>query len=235
MGQLVHFYSTNVGWRDDLSGPGVTGSKRAAATGALGFEIVNFDAFVMKLQTLKSQSTKIDRMVIETHGSPGALYFGTDCVNWARISSLDGNGFEDMFESNARIFLNGCNIAETECTTGTCGPAGNGRKFLMEMARVFLRTNGGRVGASTSKGIPFFNDKVYHLWGETVYAVIARGGRPIRIVAGTELSGPGGQWKVTLQDGSVEFYWFYDNGKVTWNDGSFIGGDSGKGIPLGNC
>jgi hypothetical protein len=46
MGQLVHFYSTNVGWRDDLSGPGVTGPNRAATTGALSFEIVNFDAFV---------------------------------------------------------------------------------------------------------------------------------------------------------------------------------------------
>jgi hypothetical protein len=87
----------------------------------------------------------------------------------------------------------------------------------------------GRVGASTSKGIPWFNDKVYHLWGETVYAVIARGGRPIRLVAGTELSGPGGQWTVTLQDGSVDFYWFYDNGMVRWNDGSLIGGKSGNG------
>src|SRR5258708_248497 len=224
MGQLVHFYSTNVGWRDDVSGPGVTGANRAAATGALGFEIVNFAAFVMKLQTLQGESTKIDRMVIETHGSPGALYFGTDCVNSARINSLDGNGFENMFESNAHIFLNGCNIAETECTTGTCGPAGNGRQFLVEMARVFLRMNGGRVGASTSKGIPFFNNKVYHLWGKTVYVLIARGGGPIRIVAGAELPGPGGQWKVTLQDGSVAFYRFHDNGTVTWDDGSLIGG-----------
>lgn len=228
MAQLVHFYSTNVGWRDDLSGPGVTGPGRAASTGAMGFAIGDFAAFVTALQTLKAASTKIDRMVIETHGSPGALYFGTESVNWAKIHSLDGVGFESMFESNARIFLNGCNIAETECTTGTCGPAGNGRKFLVEMARVFLRMNGGRVGASTSKGLPFVNDKVYHLWGQTVYVLTARGGA-IRIVAGAELLGPGGQWKVTLQDGSVEFYWFYDNGTVKWDDGSLLFGDSGKG------
>jgi hypothetical protein len=135
-----------------------------------------------------------------------------------------------MFEEDARIFLNGCNIAESECSTGTCGPRANGRKFLVDMARVFLRKNGGRVGASTSKGIPFFDGKVYHLWGETVYALISRGSGAIRIVAGDELLSPVGNWRVTLDDGSVELYWFTEKGKVGWSEtGKAFGAESGEG------
>jgi hypothetical protein len=233
MGNLVHFYSKNVGWRDDVAGPGKTGANRAAQTSAMGYKIDDFASFTATLRSLKSAGTKIDRWVIETHGSPGAMYFGTDPVTWSQISGLASDGFDEMFESNARIFLNGCNIAESECSTGTCGPAGNGRKFLLEMAKVFLRKNGGRVGASTSKGLALGaflpGNKIYHLWGETVYVLISPGGLKTRIVAGQELETPLGQWKVTLDDGSMEFYRFYTDGKAAWDDGSLIGGDSGSG------
>ncbi len=230
MGKLVHFYSAPSGSVGDyLSGPDVTGSARAKETGAIGIRTQDLQDFDFQLKNLKNLGIKIERMVIETHGSPGALYFGNDSLDSTSLVRLKGKGYEELFEENARIFLNGCNIAESECSTGTCGPAGNGRKFLLDLARLFLFKGGGRVGASTSKGIPFFNNKVYHLWGTTMYAYISKGGAKTRIAVGTELATPEGQWKVTLDNNEVEFYWFNRSGSIKWNDGSSFGGKSGKG------
>jgi hypothetical protein len=229
MGDLVHFYSINVG--DESSGPGETGPARAAETGAIPFALSNFADFNNGLKTLKDGGHKISRMVIETHGTPGALYFAKESVGAAKIQSLDGVGYEQMFEGDARIFLNGCNIAETECSTGSCGPSGNGRQLLTAVARVFLRQNGGRVGASTSSGIPIYGNKIYHITPgtRTVYALIGAGGGTVRIAVGPERADPIGQWKVTLSDGSVEFYWFNKDGTIAWDDGKLIFGESGKG------
>lgn len=228
MGQLVHFYSSGSGL-DLLFGPEVTGSERAKTTGAIGVRVTSFLDFYSSMDNFVKIGTKIDRMVIETHGSPGAIYFDQDMVTVTSIQSLAGRRYETIFEDDARIFLNGCNIAESECSTGTCGPDGNGRKFLFEVAKVFLKRGGGRIGASTSKGLAMpISNKVYHLWGNTVYVYINKGGTDIRIAAGHELKTPAGQWKVTTQ-GDTYFYWFYSGGSVKWDDGSIFGGDSGSG------
>jgi hypothetical protein len=230
MGQLIHFYSAPGEWRDNINGPEVTGSKRAQATGAIGIRLANFEDFWRALDGMVVRNDRISRMVIETHGSPGAMYFGNDMVAVSSILGLRGRRYETLFDENAHIFLNGCNIAETECSTGTCGPAGNGRKFLFEMAKLFLSSGGGRVGASTSKGLgtPIAN-KVYHLWGTTVYVFINKGGTKIRLAAGAELPGPTGQWKVKLPRDEVVFYNFAGDRSVSWEDGRLIGGQSGKG------
>jgi len=229
MGRLVHFYAVAGSWQDHLSGPEITGSQRAKDTGAIGIRVENVADFKFQLQNLKKLNIKMDRMVIETHGSPGAVYFGNDPLNVDTLIAFKAQGFEELFEENARVFLNGCNIAESECSTGTCGPEGNGRKFLLDFARIFLFKGGGRVGASTSKGLPFFNSKVYHLWGTTIYAYIAKGGGHTRFAVGDELATPVGAWKVNYSPTEEEFYLFNSDRSVKWNDGKLIGGKSGKG------
>src|SRR5262245_58842023 len=100
MGKLVHFYSAAGSWKDHLTGPEVTGSGRAKDTGAIGIYTQSLADFDFQLKNLKTNGTKIERMVIETHGSPGALYFANDSLDSTSLVILKGKGHEDLFEEN---------------------------------------------------------------------------------------------------------------------------------------
>ncbi len=219
MGSFIYIYSAPASKGDILFGPDVTGRNRAKSLGAFGIRVSSFEDLAFHLTNLLRSRYQIDRMVIETHGMAGALQFGPDIVSSASLLSLIGKQYNTMFEADARIFLNGCNIADNKI----------GQRFLSDMAQLFLSKNGGRVGASDSKGIPFFNNKVYHLWGTTFYVLINRGGTKTRLAAGQELPGPLGQWLVTFPGNTTFFYWFNRNETVTWSDGKTIGGKTGKG------
>ena len=227
VGETVVLYSSAIPdkWID--MNPGM-GERKAAKLEAKGFKIDSYQAFYTKLDQLRDENLQIDRMIVQTHGNTGWIFFGGDSINTQAINALYGHNYSSMFTRDAHIFLHGCNIAEK-------GEYGDGREFLAAMARVFLSKNGGRVGASTSAGLMnyFWGTKTYHLWGKVVYASIAPGGVP-RVYAGDELPGPirsgqaTGHWSVTLQDGSVEHYVFYHTGDISWDDEG-MKGDSGKG------
>jgi len=227
MGMTAVLYSSKISMFDtnERDGKGAVQHNEGVV---VGYKIDSFKTLVEKLDNLQSRHMQIDRMIIVTHGNSGLIVFGSDFITTAWINSLDGRGYSSMFPKNARIFLNGCNIANKDNT-------GDGHEFLAAIARVFLRTNGGRAGASTSLGLadPFFSSNVYHLWGKVIYASIVPGGVP-RVYAGDELPGPirsgqaMGHWSVTLQDGSVEHYMFSRTGDISWDDGRMRGA-SGKG------
>jgi hypothetical protein len=126
-----------------------------------------------------------------------------------------------MFVAGARVFIQGCNVADTD----------EGRKFLVEFAKVFLSKGGGRVGASTSLGLTFrvpWGSKVYHAWGDTIYAYINRGGTKVRVCVGKELTTPSGQWLVK-SGSSGWYYWFSSSNTVSYQEDSTFGGAQGNG------
>ncbi len=102
MAEKVHVYSEEGG----ILGITDTALKRAQASGARAIGATNLVALVRALDNLRSKSTQIESMVLETHGSPGAVYFGGQQLSSATIySCLGGRGYENMFVENARIFF----------------------------------------------------------------------------------------------------------------------------------
>lgn len=200
-------------------------SSRELEPGAIRLPVADLREFTMNLRWLRDEGMLVDRLIIDTHGSPGAIYFGKEWLDHTRLQRFRA-GFSRIFAAGARIFLSGCNVAES-CGIGKCSAPGDGRRFLMDFARCFLSRNGGCVGASTSLGFAnLFTNRVYHFWGDTVYALINRGGAKLRIGVGPGVKSPIGSWKVTA-NGRV-FYYSFDRRQVYWED-ELPGKDSGKG------
>jgi hypothetical protein len=217
MAEYIYIYSD--GEPGAYGEPSSTAPRRAAQLGATPYSARNVSELVDLFTQFTTRSLVIDRMVIETHGSPGALYFGSDTLDEARLASFRGRGFADLFAENSRIFLNGCNVAATgkDCSGTRCTIV-NGKAFLEAFARTFLSRAGGRVGASTSLGhvVPPVSAKVYHL-NTTYYVYISRGGAQVRLAAGNELKSPEGDWHIP--EGSDKWmYRFFANGTVRYQD-----------------
>lgn len=246
MGELVYIYADKKSIGSGSDQPSGTAPKRAAATGARAIQVTGIQSLKDALKKLLSDKVVIERLVIETHGNPGVIYLGADTLDVTKLKEFNGQGFEGMFAENARVFLNGCNIAKTghDCGGSSCVIT-NGRDLLRELAIIFLIKSGGRVGASTSLGTVWggFSDKVYHLPGfetdksgphwetsDTVYAYIKKGSSKVRIAVGNELSTPVMNWKV-FADGKTWYYKFTTDGgnKVDYSDGSIFGGQKGNG------
>ena len=216
MGEFIWIYSD--GTPGAYGEPSTTAPRRAAEVGATWYEVSDVDKLRDLLISFKG-NTDIDRLVLETHGSPGAVWFGSTALDQTTLGSFRGKGLEDIFTENARIFLNGCNIASTGQTCGgTSCTMINGRALLEEMARVFLFKGGGRVGASTSLGhvMPFLSNKVIHL-PSTYYVYINKGGTKVRLAKGSELGSPEGDWFVP-EDRNRWMYRFYPGGEVRYQD-----------------
>jgi hypothetical protein len=235
MAEYVYIYST--GETPGYKEPNWTGPRRAAELGARGIGVASVADLKAALRQLKTDGVTASQMQFDTHGSPGTAWFGADPFNASVIQSqFVGNGFEDLFSPGARVFFSGCNIADNNgCSAGACPVGDVGRNFLMTFAKTFLFKAGGRVGASTSLGLPTlapWTNKVFHLWGDTIYAYINRGGTRVRIAVGTPLSSPAGDWKVSA-DGAEYLYCFYENPNTVWwdnyNRSLLASGNKGEG------
>lgn len=110
------------------------------------------------LDALVRANGRFNRILFETHGSPGRIVFGNYGfgANWLR--SVRGRGYSTLTTKNARIYFNGCNVA--------AGAAG--WDFLQAAAEVFLTPGGGEVFGHTSVGFGNpLSGHVVHLWGDT--------------------------------------------------------------------
>jgi hypothetical protein len=111
-----------------------------------------------------------DRVLFETHGCPGQISFGGVGIGasyWGSAKTNKLNWYR-LVTNNARIYFNGCNVAEGD----------QGWAFLEAAADVFLNPGGGEVFAQTSVGFGNpFNGHVIHLWGDTRRIFVAADGR----------------------------------------------------------
>jgi len=121
------------------------------------------------LDALVNQKAVFDRILFETHGSPGMIYFGQESIgaNYWRACSQNRN-YSSLTSMNSRIYFNGCNVAEGD----------SGWEFLDAAACVFLNKGGGCCFGQTSLGFGNpFNGHVVHLWGDTRKVYISTDGR----------------------------------------------------------
>jgi len=108
-----------------------------------------------------------DRILFETHGTPGRIYFGNNYIDGNFLRACVPRNYTNLTTRDARIYFNGCNIAE--------GSAG--WDFLYAAAALFVTPGGGQVFGQTSTGFGNpFNGHVVHLWGTTRTLFVAYDG-----------------------------------------------------------
>ncbi len=112
------------------------------------------------------------RVVFDTHGSEGSIYFGKGKLNTGTMRKfLSARGYERLFPNYSRMYFSGCNISDDE----------TGWRFLEEANEIFFSSGGGVSLAYTSVGIAVRWTSVTpkHLWGD-LRLVIRETGKPAR-------------------------------------------------------
>lgn len=112
-------------------------------------------------EALSNNNQTFNRVVFQTHGSPGNIWFGDDPVN-ATVLKTQFNSFSQLFPHPARIYFDGCNVAE----------GGRGTDFLLAAGETFLRGGGGDTLGWTTIGhgvwgwVPFIGGHTLHFGGD---------------------------------------------------------------------
>lgn len=164
---MVHIYDNNPStkWGIDNS---VSSGATARSEDRIMKPVNTINEMRQAFDDLLSANTRVERLLVETHGSSGRIGIGHDVIDYVNVISwFAGRGYERMFTSSARILFNGCSVAE-----GT-----NGWRFLETFGSIMLRLNGGQVTGWTSGGSSNpFNGHVIHLWGDVRSVFFAPGG-----------------------------------------------------------
>jgi hypothetical protein len=120
------------------------------------------------LDELLADGKHYERVLFETHGSPGAIYLGGYQYTAGWLRAVSSNGYTNITTGNARVYFNGCNVAADSA----------GWDFLEAAAGLFLNPGGGEVFGQTSLGFANpFNGHVVHLWGSTRTLFVDASGR----------------------------------------------------------
>ncbi len=120
------------------------------------------------LDRLVSSGARFDRILFETHGAPGLIFFGNRAITAPWLLSVRDRNYTSLTSANARVYFNGCNVAQDKV----------GWQFLEAAASVFLTPGGGQMFGQTSVGFGNpFNGHVVHLWGSTRTLVLDSRGR----------------------------------------------------------
>jgi hypothetical protein len=127
--------------------------------------------FVDHLDGIVKSGWRFDRVLFETHGGPGVIEFGGEGIDARWMRSLNGRGYETIFQAGTKLYFNGCNVAEGD----------DGWDFLRAAAEVFLIGRGGIAFGHTSAGFANpLDGHVVHPWGDTRYVAMAPGGDATR-------------------------------------------------------
>jgi hypothetical protein len=130
----------------------------ANARGALHRVPIDNADLITPLDALLSARTSFDRVLFETHGCPGKIFFSGKYVNADWFRAVIPRGYTRLTTADARVYFNGCNVAE----------GADGWRFLEAAAALFLTPGGGEVFGQTSLGFGNpFDGHVVHLWGST--------------------------------------------------------------------
>ncbi|MFD2934202.1 DUF4347 domain-containing protein [Spirosoma flavum] len=164
---MVHIYDGNPSTRLGLDNS-VSNGADARDEDRIRKPVNSFSDMRKALDDLLAANTSVDRLLVETHGSPGRIYLGASAIDHTVVNSFFANrGYERMFPNGARIVFNGCNVAEGD----------TGWRFLERFGETLLGLNGGQVTGWTSGGLSNpFSGHVVHLWGAVRVLYFAPGG-----------------------------------------------------------
>jgi hypothetical protein len=114
--------------------------------------IADGDDLAPAFDRLVSARSRFERILFETHGSPGRIYFGNKFISADWWRSVKDRNYTNLTTANARVYFNGCNVAESAA----------GWDFLEAVVAVLLTPGGGEVFGQTSIGFGNpFNRKEY--------------------------------------------------------------------------
>jgi hypothetical protein len=176
---LLFLYDGDMSWLERSVGRFDADLAIAVEGGIKGLKKV-FDRFLAEGKTFK-------RVMFETHGYPGMIFFG-DEKNNCQIDSAEltaeFTGYDALFPKYTRMYFAGCNVAEDEA----------GWQFLETAGKTFLTRAGGLTFGWTSAGFaigtnlvgllssPIYmlvnSGKVWHAWGDARYVWTGPGGSP---------------------------------------------------------
>lgn len=112
-------------------------SRKLAISGGVAALKNSWDGFV------KSPGGPYSRVVFDTHGNKGMIFFKHEAVLWGDVSRIFGGvDYGRIFPSFTRVYFDGCNVAEGDF----------GWLFLQEIAKALCGKGGGVVFGWTSKG-----------------------------------------------------------------------------------
>jgi hypothetical protein len=128
------------------------------------------------LDDLVSKEEKFSRVLFETHGNVGEIFFDDDSVNTDLLTrKFTGRGYEKIFPLPlTRMYFNGCYIADQE--SGWVFLETAGKIFLHYGGNVFAQTGAGRhlLGWTTLTG------HIIHFGSTTCHVIIAPGGNAVK-------------------------------------------------------
>lgn len=128
-------------------------------------------------ELVKSKAT-FNRVLFQTHGSPGTIWFGNEAFD-KKVLRTQFTGFGSLFPHPTRIYFDGCNVAS----------AGPGTDFLLSAGYVFLTSRGGDTFGWTTIGhglwghIPLIGGHTLHFGGSNTF-------KRLRFWAGGEIDFP---------------------------------------------
>jgi hypothetical protein len=129
--------------------------------------IADGNDFVSSMDALVASGDTFDRILFETHGSPGRIYFGGKYISSGFLRGCTPRHYTRLTTPNARVYFNGCNVAA----------GSEGWDFLEAAAALFVTPGGGEVFGQTSLGFGNpFNGHVVHFWGVTRTLYVAQDG-----------------------------------------------------------
>lgn len=144
-----------------------SGIDRRQAAGRFGTNEVlkiGIDKGIAELKStfdrLAMQKQMFDRVLFQTHGGSGRIWFGKDALNKTILKSTF-SGYTSLFPLAARIYFDGCNVAE----------GAEGTDFLIAAGSVFLVNGGGDVLGWVTLGfgmpgfLPFIGGHTLHFGG----------------------------------------------------------------------
>lgn len=155
---LLHIY--------DSSDSGIVGTANNRSADKK-LAISKIDELKDSLDQLIREGKVYDRILFETHGDPGMIKFKGKELTRSYWLLIPGR-YEKLTAPFARIYFNGCNVAEDEV----------GWRFLESAARVFMPTSNGEVFGHTSRGYANpspWGSNTWHFWGDT-RTVYVKGG-----------------------------------------------------------
>lgn len=138
----------------------------------------NVDSLFAGLDQLLQNGQTFNRVVFDTHGGPGTIWFGDGSVTASTWRTRAGGRYRNLFPSFSKMYFSGCNVSDED----------SGWSFLEAASSAFFGLGGGVTMGYTSLGLSTRWKAIFpkHLWGE-LRLVIDQPGTPQRRIAGDDL------------------------------------------------
>jgi hypothetical protein len=127
---------------------------------------------IVKLNELIKKREVFDRVLFQTHGGHGAIWFDMPIGPWGWVSLADEVNFKALFPGRTKIYFDGCVVAAGD----------EGTDFLIKAGQSMLKAGGGWTLGWTGSG--FAMPGFVPLWGGHTVRLTTSGLKTIYFMPG---------------------------------------------------